>query len=704
MNHLNDTELLLAAASVPKETAVVILGFVVLMIFGLLALLIKCYRKIEQGRALVRTGMGGSKVSFSGVFVVPILHRAEIMDISVKRIEIDRNGSTGLICKDNIRADIKVAFFVRVNKTENDVLKVAQAIGCLRASAQIALVELFDAKFSEALKTAGKQFNFADLYSSRDSFKEEILKVIGTDLNGYVLEDAAIDHLEQTGIEYMDEHNILDAEGIRKITELTSAQKILSNEIDQNRIKTITKENVEAKEAILELNKQLAESEERQKQEIASITARENAEAKKVQEEERQKSEQARISAEQEIGIAEENKSRQIIVARKNKERTEAIESERVEKDRLLEVNERERIVTLAEIEKKKIIETEQKNIQEVIRERVELEKTVVEEKESIKDLEAFAAADREKKVAITHAEKVAEEALVKDIKAAEANRQAAELKAKEDKYKMVMEAQAGKESGQLGAEKLVIEADADEKAAEKQSSARKMEAEAESAMAAAKGLAEAEVMNAKAEASRNQGSAEADVMSLKYGAEAKGIVEKAEAMKLFDGVGREHEEFKLRLNKDIEIELAQIQVEKDVAAEQAKIVGEALKSAKIDIVGGESVFFDKIVSSITQGKAIDRTTDNSRVLTDIKETFFNSNPDYFKSQLKKWVNQFGISSEDVKNLTISAALSRLLNLTDDSETKSSIQAAVALANRLGLGDSPLSSITGAGRAKKTKS
>jgi uncharacterized membrane protein YqiK len=59
-----------------------------------------------------------------------IVARAEVMDISVKTIEIDRRGKEGLICRDNIRADIKVTFFVRVNKTKNDVLKVAQAIGC----------------------------------------------------------------------------------------------------------------------------------------------------------------------------------------------------------------------------------------------------------------------------------------------------------------------------------------------------------------------------------------------------------------------------------------------------------------------------------------------------------------------------------------------------------------------------------------------
>ena len=120
------------------------------------------------------------------------------MDIAVKRIEINRRGSDGLICKDNMRADITVAFFVRVNKTEHDVLSVASMIGVDRASDQGALIELFDAKFSEALKTAGKMFDFEDLYTQRQEFKDQIIEIIGTDLNGYSLEDAAIDYLEQT--------------------------------------------------------------------------------------------------------------------------------------------------------------------------------------------------------------------------------------------------------------------------------------------------------------------------------------------------------------------------------------------------------------------------------------------------------------------------------------------------------------------------
>ncbi|MCP4751631.1 MAG: flotillin family protein, partial [Proteobacteria bacterium] len=123
--------------------------------------------------------------------------------------------------KDNMRADIKVNFFVRVNKTVEDVLKVANIIGCERASDLETLRELFEAKFSEALKTVGKQFDFVDLYNSREQFKDEILKIIGTDLNGYVLDDAAIDYLEQTAVTNLNPDNILDSDGIKKIICLT---------------------------------------------------------------------------------------------------------------------------------------------------------------------------------------------------------------------------------------------------------------------------------------------------------------------------------------------------------------------------------------------------------------------------------------------------------------------------------------------------
>ncbi len=463
-----------------------------------------------------------------GTIVVPVLHRYEKMDLTLKSFEIAREGSEGLICKDNIRADIKTAFFIRVDKTVDEIKEVSQSIGCKRASQVETLRELFDAKFSEALKTVGKQFEFVELYDKRDKFKNEILKVIGTDLNGYRLDDCAIDYLEQTRLELLNPNNILDAEGIKKITELTSQEKIKENHFTREREKTLKKQDVEAAEAILELERQRIEATEKQKREVSEIQAREHAAAAKVNEEQRLEAERARIAVDEELGIANENKNRQILVAQRSKERTDAVEIERITRDKNLEIIERERAVGLASVEKEKALELERRNIQEVIRERVMVERAVVEEQQKIKDTEAFASAERTKKVEVVAAEAAAEQSLVKEIKAAEAARKAAESLAA----------------------KVRLEADAHRDRAEKESQALKLLADAKSADHAAEGLAEAKVLQAKATAIQEQGLAEARVLKEKYTAEAQGINDKAAAMKEFDSVGKEHESLSCGLKK----------------------------------------------------------------------------------------------------------------------------------------------------------
>ena len=144
------------------------------------------------------------------------------------------------------------------------------------------------------------------------------------------------------------------------------------------------------------------------------------------------KAKEAQIKAEEEIRVAEENKNRQVEVANLNRQRVVAVESERVERERLLEVIARERDVDLNRIEKDKAVEKEKKEIADVVRSRVAVEKTVAEEEERIKDLRANMTAKRQADVKVITAEAEAQEALVKDIKAAEAQEKAAAFKAKE--------------------------------------------------------------------------------------------------------------------------------------------------------------------------------------------------------------------------------------------------------------------------------
>ncbi|WP_369309321.1 hypothetical protein [Providencia rettgeri] len=483
-----------------------VIGGIIVIILGFFGLFKAFYIKVPQGTALIVNDMSSQpKVHFTGALVYPVIYKKEFMRISLLTLEVDRRGKDGLICHDNLRADITVAFYLRVNETTEDVLKVAKAIGVDRASDHQAVSSLFSAKFSEALKTVGKQFELAKLFEDRQNFRDRIVDVIGKDLNGYALEDVAIDYLEQTPKSALDPNNIFDSEGIRKITEITAIHNIETNQKERDQELAIQKKNVETREASLALERQQADAEARQKREIDNIRAREQAETLRVQEEERLKSEQARIQTQQEIEIREENRMREVEVAQQNRTRAVAIEEERVSRARELEIVAREREVELQRIEKEKALEEERKNISNVIRERVAVEKTVAQEEERIKEVREVSEAERMRQVTVINAQAEAEELLVRQVKKAEADEASAKHRAEE----------------------ISTMAQAELEASAKQAEAKKRLAEGVEAEHAALGLAEARVRQATAEAEEKEGLVLANITAEKLLAEARGLKEK---------------------------------------------------------------------------------------------------------------------------------------------------------------------------------
>jgi uncharacterized membrane protein YqiK len=682
--------------------AAAVIAAAALVLTVVLIIVAKFYRKVDQGRALiVNTTASEPIVTFTGRVVLPIIHRAELMDISVRAIDIDRRGKEGLICKDNIRADIKVTFFVRVNKTAEDVLKVAQSIGCARASDHETLEQLFVAKFSEALKTVGKRLEFEELYTKRDDFRDQIISVIGKDLNGYVLDDAAIDYLEQTPLDVLDANNILDAHGIRKITEITAAQNVHTNELKQEHLKAITKQNLEAAEAILELERRKADAEAKQKREILSIRAREEAEALKVQAEERKKSELARIKQEEEVAISEENKRRQIEVAQKSRERAVGIEAERVEKDRQLEAITRERETELQRIEKEKALEVERKVIADVVAGRIAVEKHVAEEEERIKDLRAVAEAKRLKEATLIGAQAAAEEKVIATIKQAEAEEQVARHKAKEALVKAEADLEAADRiargkmriaegtMAETAAEGLaaVKVKEADAIATEKMGLAEarvKVELlQAEAAGEESKGLATVRVREAEAGAIERHGAAEATAIQARMAAEAAGLAEKAEAMKRLDGEARAHEEFRMRLEKQTVVDLESMKTRIEVARQNAVVLGEAMGNAKINLVGGDGQFLDRFFKAVSVGHAVDGAVDNGQTLQTILKDYTNGNAS-LRQDLKDVLVGQAVTTETLKNLSVIALLKQIMHKIEEPK-RGMVQGLLDHARELGL-------------------
>lgn len=697
------------------------------------AMLVLCIRKIHPGKAGISVGLGGLRVAFDYMIRLPLVQHFEEMDISVKKLEIHRKGKDGLVCKDNIRADISVAFYIRVDATVESVKKVAQMLGPDRVSDMTQLRELFEAKFSEALKTAGKQMEFHELFTERIKFREQIQATIGKDLDGFLLQDVAIDYLEQASLDQHDPSNVLDAEGIKKITEITQRERVIANEFSQRAQVQVEKENADADIAKREQKRRNEEDTAKQTRAINEVKANEEAGARKVIEARRQEVEGKRLEAEESIRLRTEDMNRAV----QEREFTVKKERQRLEQEAVQEGEEarvrRERTVSLAEMDKEvKVAEA----AVEVERRRatvVSEQKAVTQQQEEKHNIEARMTAERVREVTLIEAEMNAKKDQTEKVVASEAQKEVERNLAEAGKIRTITAADAAREAALRDAERLQTTADAEAKVADKRRHAAEQEAEGTAAREAAKGLAEAKVTVAKASARKSEaaaikevGLAEAEVSKAKGvvlaentqtqaeaeaegsrerelalatgieargAAEAKSIHQKAEAMKLLHQAGQQHEEFRLRLAKERDVELAAIQIQKDIAQANAGIVGEALKSAKIDIVGGENDFFEKIVRAVGHGKSVDRLVSYSATLTDIKATFFNGDPEHFKTQVRQWVSDFGIKTEDLKNLTLAALLGRLIASTGDTQVQSLMKSALALAKDQGMAEVPAAAV-----------
>jgi uncharacterized membrane protein YqiK len=655
------------------------------------------------------------------------------MDLSVKTIEIARRGKEGLICADNIRADIKVTFFVRINKTVDDVLRVAASIGCVRASDQRTLEELFSAKFSEALKTVGKKMEFEDLYTKRDIFKDQIIQVIGKELNGYILDDAAIDFLEQTPVEVLDPNNVLDALGIEKITKITTVANTATNQLRQTQKMELGRQNLTSQEALYRFEQQQAEAEAKKNKEIAVATAREENEAQRFRLEEEKRTFVERQRSEEAIQMAEQAKLRAVQVSEQGRIREVEVEKVRVQKAHDLEEVGRRRDVELGSIEMNKAVETEKRSIADIIRARVAVDKTVAVEEEAIKDLRTDSEAKRHKHVTIVHAEAAAQEVFIKDIKKAEAEQQVAQSHAK----KQLILAEAAMEASDKEARAAIRRSEGTqaEHAAEGLAVVRVKEADAvaleKTGLAEArvrdaqivvldkegtvvaenvrrKALAEAQGREAEAAAIEKTGvaeaigvrekllaevaakEAEAGAIEKRMLAEARGLAEKAAAMKALEGTGREHEEFRLRLEAERQIALEQLKARVAMAESQSRVMAEAMAHADIKIVGGDGQFFDRFVNAVSLGSQIDGVVNSSEVVRKTIGDRLNGNGHSLIDDVKDMVRAAGAGSEAIKNLTVSGVLGNLM-IKADGDTRAKLQALLDKARQLGVHDDKVS-------------
>src|SRR5687768_15219328 len=266
------------------------IGVALLMITAIASVITKLYRKASANMSFVRTGMGGARVIMDGgTIVLPVVHQVIPVSHETMRLNVERRGVHALITKDNLRVDLSAEFYIKVQANADDILQAARSLGARNVAPQ-AVSELVQEKLVSALRTVAATKDLVELHSKRDEFASSVQAIVTHDLasNGLTLESVTISALDQTDPTQLQERNVFDAQGLRKIAEITQKAKVERNEIEQDSAQQITLKNVATRKQILDMQRDQAEFEAEQRAKVANVQAareREIAEFKLAQDE-----------------------------------------------------------------------------------------------------------------------------------------------------------------------------------------------------------------------------------------------------------------------------------------------------------------------------------------------------------------------------------------------------------------------------------
>ena len=381
-----------------SRIALVVAGAIIIFVTGLLAVFTKLYRKTTAHEAFVRTGMGKAKVVLDGgCLVVPIIHRIVHVSLETMRLKVDRRAAEALITGDNLRVDIAAEFYIKVQPEADDILNAARSLG-EKSVSETSIRELVMEKLVSALRTVAATRPLIELHTKRDEFASAVQAIITQDLqeNGLTLESVTISSLDQTPLDYLKDDNIFDAQGKRRITEITQDQKVRRNEITRNAERDIRGKDVSTRKEVLELDKDREVAEATQGRDVANVQVERKRETQEFAINQQREVDLARVAKELAVQAAEIGRDRDLAVVmaqREQAERVAQVERDKAEqeanvaRDQAVEVARRQAEVAVAEQETRRAQAQAETRAAEAKRE---------EETQRIETVKVTVAADRE--------------------------------------------------------------------------------------------------------------------------------------------------------------------------------------------------------------------------------------------------------------------------------------------------------------------
>jgi uncharacterized membrane protein YqiK len=352
------------------------------------------------------------------------------------RLNVERRGTHALITRDNLRVDLSAEFYIKVQANKEDILQAARSLGARNVEPN-AVSELVQEKLVSALRTVAATKELVELHAKRDEFASAVQEIVTHDLasNGLTLESVTISALDQTDPTQLQEQNVFDAQGLRKIAQITQQARIERNAIEREAEKQVVQRNVTTNKSVLDLQRDQAEFEAEQKMKVANVRAareREINEFKLAQDEAVSRRDIGKMQAietaevERTLAVEQAQVAKRIALVAKLREQEQA----EILKRQAIEVAERAKEVAVAEKERERAAAQAEVLAAEAERERA---------KQQVLTVQVTAEAQREAERNLIAAQQVIKENKVREettadvqaytkVKEAEAQRQAADL------------------------------------------------------------------------------------------------------------------------------------------------------------------------------------------------------------------------------------------------------------------------------------
>jgi len=504
---------------------VILVGFGVLLLIigGVIITITKLYVKATPSMGFIRTGLGGKKtVVDGGALVIPAIHEVAWVTFATLIVKVKKTGDDALITQDNLRADVESEFFIKINKVPDDIDTACAALGDGSFTPEKATL-LCLSTCESALRAVAVTMTLADLNANRDDFKSKVSAFTQNELKAKGFT------LDSVAVPKLDQTPQNKERAESNIFDAQGARAITeivtAQKVLRNKLDRDAELAIKTQD-VLTKKSTLEQDTEQAKYQAGQELEQANAKARAVQEASKFAAEQNQIAQ-----VAETTKEKAVELA--NVERQQAVNVAKqvqeqatkvaeVAKERALEIANREKQIALAEKETERADAEAKQLAAEALKEK---------NKQEVETVTVKATAEREKQ---------------KSIIAKQAEAESKKLEAN-----MLTDTEAYK---------TVTVANAEQEAAEKKAAAITTTAEANKT---SKVLA--------AEGSRAEQMVPVEVQRERVAVEREELANKAEFSEI---------------SKALTVEMAKIEMEKEVRIAFANAMGTMMSSSKMTIWG----------------------------------------------------------------------------------------------------------------------